>query len=303
MTDLLRNCAKCNGTFTARGAAHLYCSRSCQVRGLRSTPKYVSNVHVVIPDTQSKPGVPNDHMQWIGRYIAEEFGRKAVEKKINLTAVHLGDHWDFPSLSSYDRGKKAMEGRRVRADIDAGNRSFALLSEPWASVPARRVLLRGNHEYRVQRAIESDAQLDGLLSDADLLSPGWEVSPFLEVVTIDGVSYSHYFANPMTGRPYSGANIDTRLKTIGRSFTQGHQQTLGMAIRFVGDRSHHGLVCGACYQHDEEYLTPQGNAYWRGVVVCHDVRDGQYDIMVVSLDYLCRRFTGHGLSQHVGQEL
>jgi hypothetical protein len=242
-------------------------------------------------------------MQWIGRYIADKFAGRDV------TIIHLGDHWDMPSLSSYDKGKRSMEGRRYVEDVLAGNRAFALLDDPikaetersgWSP---RKILLRGNHENRIVRATELDAQLDGLLSMDSLDSRDWEVFPFLDVVELDGVSYSHYFYNPMNGRPYGGANVETRLKTIGRSFTMGHQQTLQYGLRFVGGVSQHGLVCGSAYQHEEDYLGPQGNAHWRGIIVCHNVIGGSYDPMFIRLDYLCRRYEGHPIADHKGKEL
>lgn len=261
--------------------------------------------HVVIPDTQVKPGVPTDHLSWIGQYIVDRLSGQS-----NVRIVHLGDHADMPSLSLYDKGKKAMEGRRYLADIEAANRGFAELNAPLVQYNAKRVLykekqwwperhiLLGNHEDRITRAAEDDAQLDGLLSlDAlNYAELGWTVHPFLKPVFLDGVAYAHYFANPMTGRPYGGMVL-TRLKTIGHSFTMGHQQTLDYALRFVAGKSQHGLVAGACYLHDEDYKGWQGNAHWRGIVVKHEVRDGSYDPMFVSLDYLCRRYEGMELAE------
>jgi hypothetical protein len=253
-----------------------------------------------VPDTQAKPGVPTDHLRWIGQYI--------VDKQPEVI-VHLGDHWDMPSLSSYDKGKKAMEGRRYRADVKAGNDAWALLNAPRELYNAQRRrngkkqykpelhLLRGNHEDRINRATNDDAALDGTIGMHDLESPGWEVHDFLEPVWIDGVCYAHYFYNPMSGRALAG-QAATRLKTVGHSFTMGHQQTLDYALRFVGDRAHHALVAGACYLHDEDYKGPQGNAHWRGIVMCHQVEDGQYDPMFVSLDYLCRRYEGMALADY-----
>ena len=60
----------------------------------------------------------------------------------------------------------------------------------------------------------------------------------------------------------------------------------------MGGRSHHGLVAGACYLHDEAYLGPQGNQHWRGIIFKHEVSDGAYDIMTISLDFLCRKYEG-----------
>ena len=255
--------------------------------------------HLVIPDTQIKPGVPTDHLRWICQYI--------VDRQPDVVIL-LGDHWDMPSLSSYDKGKKQFEGRRYEDDVRAGNEAIKLLTNPTKEYNRRRkpanqyhprwVFLYGNHEARILRAIEENAVLEGKVDLNDLDTSGWETHDFLEVVWIDGIAYSHYFYNPMTTRPYGG-QAATRIKTIGHSFTMGHQQTLDYTIRFVGGKSQHGLVAGACYIHDEEYKGPQGNAHWRGIVVKHDVHDGQYNPMFVDLDYLCRRYEGMSLEDFV----
>ena len=256
-------------------------------------------VHLVIPDTQAKPGVPTDHLRWIGQYV--------VDRRPDVV-VHLGDHWDMPSLSSYDRGKKEMEGRRYLADVAAGNEAWAILNAPIDAHNAKRkadkkkrykprkVLLRGNHEHRIIRATSEDSRLDGTIGYHDLESPGWEVHDFLEPVDIDGVVYCHYFQNRGTGRPLGGM-AQSRLKQLGHMFIQGHQQVLEVATRFVLDRQQWGIVAGACYLHDEDYLGYQGNHHWRGVVVLHQVEDGSFDPMFVSLDYLCRRYEGIPLAE------
>jgi len=260
-----------------------------------------SRIHIVIGDTQVKPGVPTAHLSWVGRYVVDQFAGA------NAALVHLADHFDMPSLSAYDKGKRAMEGRRYKADIRAGNAAFDLLCEPLARYnkgkrtqwwPDRH-FFTGNHENRITRACELDAQLDGVLSldDLNVKDWGWNVYPFLKPKTIDGVTYAHYFYRPSTGKPYGGENLYTRLKEIGHSFTMGHQQGLNYAVRPVGRRRHHGLVVGSTYLHDENYLGPQGNNYWRGIVVCHQVERGMYDPMFVSLDYLCRKYEKKTLAE------
>ena len=245
-------------------------------------------VHIVIPDTQVAPDVPTEHLSWISRYVWDEYRECS-----DLTVVHLGDHWDMPSLSSYDRGKRQMEGRRYVEDITAGARGVDQLSKHLPE-HARKVFLLGNHEHRIERAAEDNAQLDGLVTLSHVLDPledwGWEVYPYLAPVTIHGIVYSHFFYNPMTGRPYSGANLETRLKTIGHSFTMGHQQGLKWGRIDTVKGPHLGLVAGSCYLHDPEYLGPQAVSYWRGIIVKHDVDDGDYSPMFVSLSYLERRY-------------
>ncbi len=241
--------------------------------------------HFIIPDTQSKPDVPLDHMLWAGRYAAEQ--------KPDVV-VHLGDNWDFPSLSSYEKpGSKYFEGKRVLADIDAGNEALRLFEKGLRNwQPKRKILLRGNHEDRLTRMLNENPKFEDIVgfhqfNDVEL---GWEVHDFLEPVEVDSLTYSHYFATPGTGRPYSGS-IDTMLRNIGFSFVAGHQQGLRWGRReLTNGRALTGLVAGSFYQHREAYLTPQGNDHKRCLVILHEVLDGDSDPMVVSLDFLRRKF-------------
>lgn len=252
--------------------------------------KRQTRTHIVIPDTQIAPGVPTVHLGWIGQYILDEYAGA------DLAVIHLGDHWTMDSLNSYDKGKGKMEGRRYVKDVDAGNDAFHELSDPFADLEVERHFLFGNHEERIVRAADQSVEYDGLVTLDDLDTAGWERHGFLVPVNIDGVVYSHYLYNTMTGRALGGSNLETRLKTVGHSFTMGHQQGLKWARVDTLQGPHIGLAAGSCYIHDEDYLGPQGVNYWRGIIVCHQVERGQYDPMFVSLDYLCRRYEGKRLS-------
>lgn len=244
--------------------------------------------HCVIPDVQAKPGVPLDHLKWAGQYIAEK--RPDV-------IVCLGDFADMESLSSYDRGKRSAENKRYKADLEAAHRGMELLMTPIVmekDYKPRLVMILGNHEDRITRYADDNPVMHEAVSVRDLgyEAWGWQVVPFREVIKIDGVAYCHYFYNQNTSKPYGGANLDTRLKTIGMSFTMGHQQGLSVAIRELADGTRHrGLVAGSFYQHSESYRGPQACYEWRGLLMKHEVANGDYDLMEVSLNYLRRRYS------------
>ena len=245
--------------------------------------------HFFIPDPQARPDENLDHMRWIGEYAAEQ------EPDV---IVNAGDHWDMASLSSYEKpGSKYFEGRRVLADIEAGNRANELFEEGMARRARagwrlRRVMLRGNHEDRITRMLNDNPTLEGVIgfdkfNDVPL---GWEVFDYRVPVEIDGLTYSHLFYNPGNGRPYSG-NVETMIKNIGFSFVQGHQQGLRWGRRELGNgKAQTGLIAGSSYLHEEEYRGPQAKVEWRGVCVLHEVADGSYDPMFVSMNYLRRKF-------------
>lgn len=247
----------------------------------------------MIPDTQTRPGVPLDHLDWIARYI--------VAKKPDVI-VHLGDHWDFPSLNGHEEpGSVPLEGARYADDLFVGNEAFKRLALPIAAEGARlakghrsrweprKVFLVGNHEVRVDRVAKNNPKLLGTVGSDDCDTLDWERHPFLESVCIDGVNYCHYFSNTGTGKPIGG-EVPNRLTKINATFVQGHEQgrrqgerttSLGKTIR--------GIVAGSCYLHREEYRGPH-QRHWRGILVLNEVRDGEFDLTEVSLGFLCRHY-------------
>jgi hypothetical protein len=250
--------------------------------------------HLAIPDTQNKPGVPMEHLTWAGEY--------AVEKQPDVI-IHIGDHWDMPSLSEYDKGKKAFEGRRYKDDIDAGLEGMELFLKPIRKAikqsyanhkrrwNPRLVFCLGNHEQRVLRAIESDRKLEGLIgyNDFKLAESGWEVYDYLQPVVLDGVAYCHYFVSGIMGRPVTSARALLAKKHM--SCFMGHVQKRDIAYDYTGDgRQITGIFGGAYYQHEEEYLGPQGNKHWKGIWMLHQVETGSFDEMPVSLEYLRKRY-------------
>lgn len=252
--------------------------------------------HLIIADTQVKPGHEMDYLSAIGQYI--------VSKKPDVI-VHIGDHFDFESLSSYDRGKKSFEGRRLVADLEAGHKGMELLLKPLKELQERQrsnrkkvysprmVFCIGNHEARADRFANDNPEFEGFVGveELNLSSYGWEVYPYLKPAIVDGINYVHYLANPFTGKPYGG-NALNQLKNVGKSFVVGHKQLLDCAIRPTLDgQMQIGIINGACYPFDEPYKGFQGNFHFRGLTVLHEVKDGFGCPMFVSLDYIMDKYS------------
>lgn len=249
--------------------------------------------HLIIPDIQAKPGVPLNHLDWIGVYI--------VAKKPDVI-VCLGDFADMESLCSYDKGKKSFEGRRYKEDIRAAQLAMEKLLNPLKEYNHRQIINKkkqykprmimtlGNHENRIERAVELQPEFDEVIGYKDLPYENWEVIDFLKPVEIDGISYCHYLTNPYTGKPYGGTAAN-QLQKARKSFIVGHKQTLDVHTSFSVDGCQQwAIVAGSCYLHDEVYKGYQGNHHWRGIIVLHDVRNGTFDPMFVSLEYLRKRY-------------
>lgn len=254
--------------------------------------------HLFLPDTQVHKGVPMDHLEAAGNAILEYRPD---------TVIHIGDHWDMPSLNSYEKaGSKYFHDKSYKDDVEAGLEGMERFLGPLNRYNERRlrnrkrpytprmVFTMGNHEYRINRAIWNNPVLEGSigLGDLHLEQMGFEVYPYQRIVEIDGVYYSHNFVNQDSlKKTVIGGTIENKLQKIGNSFTMGHQQTFQYGSRHnaVG-KTHMGLVWGTFYMHNEDYLGEQGNHAIHGIMLKNQVQDGFYCPCMLSLDYLLEKF-------------
>ena len=249
---------------------------------------------LVIPDTQVKEGVPLDHLTWAGRAI--------VHYQPDVV-VHLGDHADMPSLSSHDvKGSKYFEGLRYKKDIEVAKLGMKMLLEPLKEFQAkqkknkekvykpRKVMLMGNHEHRIDRAVNNNPTLEGLISTKDLeYEKDWEVHQFLHPVFIGGVGFNHFWPVGAMGRPASSAA--TIVSKLHMSCIAGHQQGKQVAYGKRADgQSITSIIVGSYYMHDESYMDQLSNKHWRGLLIMNEVNDGHFDEMFLSIDYLEKKY-------------
>jgi len=251
--------------------------------------------HFILPDCQVKEGVPLDHLTWAGKYAAE---------KKPTSIVCLGDFADMESLSEYDRGKKSFEGRRYTKDVEVAKDAMSMFMKPILDEQARlkrnkeklwkpkMILTLGNHENRINRAIDNDSKLEGLISVKDLgyESYGWDIYNYLKVIVHNDIAYSHYFTSGVMGRPVTSARM--LLTKHHMSCVAGHQQGRDIAYSKRADGTPiTGLISGSFYQHNEDYLTPQTNEHWRGVWLLNDIQaGGSFDELPISIGYLKERY-------------
>ena len=245
--------------------------------------------HLIIPDAHAHFEHNNDRAEWLGKFI--------LDKKIDVV-INMGDMWDFPSLSSYDKGKKSFHGRSYKKDLDAGldfdEKLWYNIRKAKKKMPVR-YFLEGNHEFRLKRALDTHLQeLDGFMSfkDLDLDRNYDEVIEYdgntPGTVSIDGVCYAHYFASGVMGRPIGGEHPAYSLITKGfQSCTCSHIHTYDECIRTRADGRHvRGLVAGVYQDYHTGWAGKVNDLWWRGVVVCHNVEDGNYESQQISIDRL-----------------
>jgi hypothetical protein len=249
---------------------------------------------LVIPDCQIKEGVPLEHLTWAGEAICEY--------KPDVV-VNIGDFADMPSLSSHDtKGSKYFEGLRYKKDIEIVHNGMEMLLKPLKDLQYRQkknkekvykprmVMTLGNHENRIDRAVNNNPTLEGLISTKDLnYESDWEVHEFLHPVFINGVGFNHYWPVGALGRP--AASPAAIISKLHMSCIAGHQQGKQVAYGKRADgKPITAIVVGSYYLHDESYMDQLSNRHWRGLLVMNEVEDGHFDEMFLSIEYLERKY-------------
>lgn len=253
----------------------------------------MSNDHVYIPDAHSRDGDDFERFTALGEYCVK------YQPEYIISA---GDWSDVESLCSYDRGKRGFEGRRYHKDIKASRDALSAFAKPindhnWrraanhkSQYKPKKIVTLGNHEHRVERAIDMDATLEGTISTSDFGFEdfGWKVYPFLTPATVDGITYQHFFVTGVSGKPVGGLNpARSILNKHMSSCTSAHTHVFDYAIQTgpAGNRAQ-GLVGGCFFDYPMPYAVATEFMWWRGFCHKHNVENGVYDLETVSLKKL-----------------
>lgn len=255
----------------------------------------MTKTHLIIPDQHAHPDFSNKRADYVGQLI------KDIKPDV---VVNLGDAADLASLASYDKGKASFFGRSYEKDIEAHldfqERMWQPVRKAKKKLP-HRVVLEGNHEHRIKRAIDQDPELAGSrygLSFKDLAFEDYydEVveysgsTPGIRV--LDGIAYAHYFVSGVMGRAISSSHHGHALTTkLHHSATCGHAHYLSYdTSNVLGGRPIHGLVAGVYQDYDSPWAGEVNNLWWRGLVVKRNVEGGNYSPQFISMEELEREY-------------
>ena len=252
----------------------------------------MSKMHLIIADQHAHPSYGNERADWIGQLI------KDIKPDV---VVNLGDAADMSSMSSYDKGKRSFQGKTYAADINAHLDFQDRMWEPIRRTKKKlpyAVVLEGNHEHRIERALDLSPELAGTIGFNDFEfeyyyndvvryaggTPG--------VVKLDGVNYAHYFVSGLMGRGISGEHpAHSLLVKQGESCTMGHTHVVDFSVRTTASgKKNLGLIAGVYQDYDSDWAGNICNLWWRGVIIKHGVEDGMYDPEFVSLERLRRAY-------------
>ena len=232
--------------------------------------------HLVIGDAHSTPKINNRRFDWLANFIEDH--RPDV-------IIDIGDWGDFDSIGKYAKGTKDAWGLSFKADAecfrDASKRAFSRIEKIKGYEP-KLYRIGGNHEEgRIRKFVSENPELEGLVS-LDALEYGnyrGRYVPFQKIVVVDGIAYCHYFYDKDSRYPIISAKTVLQRKHCSASW--GHSHIRDMAEGTRGDGSRITALNVGCFLDPDQsmgYAGPQArDRWWSGLVMKHDVKDGEYD--------------------------
>ncbi len=248
--------------------------------------------HLIIPDCHAHPEHNNERADWLGSLI--------VDVKPDVV-INLGDACDFPSLCSYDKGKRSFHNKRYMDDIQC---HLEFQDRLWLRSKRQKkrrpdtYFFEGNHEERVRRAIDLHPELEGAISYDHLELDKWYDNVVYYnggtpgVRIIDGVAYAHYFISGLMGKPIGGIHhAHSLLQKHHTSCTCGHSHLMDYHVSTrTGGLKLMGLVAGCYIDKPHGYAGVCNDLWWPGVVIKRNVYEGQYDPQFISLATLRKEY-------------
>jgi predicted phosphodiesterase len=192
--------------------------------------------------------------------------------------VLLGDFLDMSAISHWNETNlKSREGKRVTKEMERANLELDFLQQHSQQV----YYIFGNHEAWVDRYVEKNPELEGLLDLRALLNlkgrkiPVTDNNKFLK---IGKMNFTH-------GLYTNKYHATKHVQTVGANVCYGHQHgfqvdTMVMHMQLP----HAGYGLGCLCENNPEYLKGRPNNWTNQFgIMYYDTKSGQYNLNPVTI--------------------
>jgi hypothetical protein len=252
--------------------------RGTQVASPRSRIPTDGETWMVVGDVHVAPGQSYRRLKWLG----------TMARELKVDRLIQGGDWN--SYDSLCEARSLLERSedRLKDELAATELSLREFHDGLGDYAVPLDVLGGNHDDRPSALADKAPWLEGVFDVWDAhRKRGWAVHKYLEPVRMNGILFQHYLTGRGTGRAISGMFHAKRLLervNFQESVVVFHSHRLQWWMARHKMKTVHGLVAGCYMEHREDYAGMDNDEWWSGVVLLRNVRDGDFDIELWSID-------------------
>lgn len=184
-----------------------------------------------------------------------------------------GDNMDFNTISAYNKHKpKLIEGSRLSRDYKRFNGDILYPLEQLLGDDCKKYFMKGNHEERVNRLIESEPKLEGLIEvENNLDLSKWKTYEYKEVLTIGHMNFIH-------GIYWNKYHSNKTVSVYEKNIFYGHVHTpqIFTTISPIDSLPKQGVSVGCMCQKNPHYKENQPNHWVNQFLVFYILSDGTF---------------------------
>jgi len=182
---------------------------------------------------------------------------ETIKSAIILPDVHLTEDvpTDYnsvkPFVKSFRHKKRKMEKRRYSSEVDCANKEIDFLQRYTGEV----VYLAGNHEFRVDRYLDKNPEMEGMIEIPERLNlkeRNIKWVPFEDQVKTPFKLGDMHFIHGLYTNKY---NAQKHLQTLGCNICYGHQHSTQTAMQNMAmQKPHMAYALGTLGDKSPDYL-------------------------------------------------
>jgi hypothetical protein len=191
-----------------------------------------------------------------------------------------GDNMDFNTISSYNMKKpKLIEGSRISKDYKMFNLEILTPINKVLGNKCKKYFMKGNHEERLERLVEAEPKLEGLIEiENNLDLHDWSIKGYKEVIKLGHMHFTHGL---YWNKYHAHKSVDVYQKNI--FYGHVHNPQVYTSISPIDSLPKQGVSVGCMCDLNPEYKKDEPNHWVNQFLVFYLMSDGtfRYDIPTI----------------------
>jgi len=197
--------------------------------------------------------------------------------------IQIGDFMDFDCISSHNKNNlRAIQGKTIFQDYAYAN----TILDRWQKITRAKItIIEGNHEDRVNRYIDANPQLEGIVEvpvGLRLKERGINWVPFWQdnrkTYTIGKATFIH-------GNKTTNFHTKAMAQMYGRNIFYGHTHDVqSFSVQTAGDdNTYVGQSLGCLVKYGYGYMRGKPSKWQQAVAAFHFFEDGNFTYEVIRI--------------------